>query len=246
MKIKTKIWFFIFSLLLFTTTCSVWIAEGSNNEDFLEQAFWPAIYNDAIVGGDTIWTTKKTVGNYVLKDGVEIDVDAFNIKAKAKQKELQEEKESLLIKIDAYVNRNQWQYTKNEEILEYVSGWAEFQSMVNQYNQLTLQEQTIEKNKKALWSVSVKKRPSLIISITKFLLRMTMVLSVTMVIFNGILYVIKSSKGENAKDVLQNLLYVGIWMLLALLSVVIIRLISSVGTSSLNTITYQVSSFFIS
>lgn len=82
----------------------------------------------------------------------------------------------------------------------------------------------------------ITKRQSLIISVTKFILRMTVVLSVTMIIYNGIMYVIKSSKGENAKDVLKNLLYIGIGLLIALLSVVIIRLVSSIWASSLSTI----------
>ncbi len=82
----------------------------------------------------------------------------------------------------------------------------------------------------------IHKRQSLIIQITKFLLWMTMVLAVTMIIYNGIMYVVKASKGENPKDILYNLLYIGFWILIALLSIVIIRLVSSIGTGSIGTI----------
>lgn len=63
-----------------------------------------------------------------------------------------------------------------------------------------------------------------------------MVFAVTMIIYNGILYVIKASKGENPKDILNNIIYIGVWILLALLSVIIIRLVSSIGTGSLRNI----------
>lgn len=83
------------------------------------------------------------------------------------------------------------------------------------------------------------------IQITKFLLRMTMVLAVTMIIYNGIRYVIKASKGENPKEVLNTIIYIAVGILLALLSVVIIRFISSIGASSLNDITFQTSLFLV-
>jgi len=92
----------------------------------------------------------------------------------------------------------------------------------------------------------INRRPSLIISISKFLLRMTMVLAVTMIIYNGVHYVIKASKGENPKEILNNILYIWVGILLALFSVIIIRLVSSVGSSSFNEISYLSSSIFIS
>lgn len=79
----------------------------------------------------------------------------------------------------------------------------------------------------------INKRPSLIVQITKFILRMTMVLGVTMIIYNGVLYVVKASKGENPKDILHNILYVGVGILIALFSVIIIRLVASIGTTSM-------------
>lgn len=77
------------------------------------------------------------------------------------------------------------------------------------------------------------RRASLLIQISKFLLRMTVVLSITMIIYNGIMYLIKASKGENPKEIITNLVYIIGGVLLALMSVMIIRLVSSIGTSSL-------------
>jgi hypothetical protein len=54
-----------------------------------------------------------------------------------------------------------------------------------------------------------------------------------MIIYNWIMFVVKSTKWEAPKDVLKNIIYIIVWVLLALASVVIIRLAGSVGTSSL-------------
>jgi hypothetical protein len=48
------------------------------------------------------------------------------------------------------------------------------------------------------------------------------------------MYVIKSSKGESSKDTLKNLIYIVVGVLLALTSIVIVRLASSVGKTSLD------------
>lgn len=155
-------------ILIFTLFCILWLGsisfatEGTTSQDFLEQAFSPAIQQDAVVGGESIGTTKRSVWKYVLKEGTTINIGGTN--------------------------------------------------------------------------AGIHKRQSLIIQITKFLLRITMVFAVTMIIYNGILYVIKASKGENPKDILNNIIYIGVWILLALLSVIIIRLVSSIGTGSLRNI----------
>lgn len=85
------------------------------------------------------------------------------------------------------------------------------------------------------WWITINNRVSLIVRIAKFLLRMTIVLSVTMVLYSGIMYILKSSKWEDPKDVQKNLILIWWWILLALASLWIINLISSVSQSSLNT-----------
>lgn len=76
------------------------------------------------------------------------------------------------------------------------------------------------------------KRQSLIIEVTRFILRMTVVLAVTMLIYNGLQYMIKSSKWEHPKEIITNIVYIILWVLLALFSVLIVRLASSIGMSS--------------
>lgn len=79
-----------------------------------------------------------------------------------------------------------------------------------------------------------EKQAPLIVRITKFLLRITVVLSITMVLYNGILWVIESAKWGDVKDAKDNIIYVVGGILLALSSVALINLISSITLSSLN------------
>lgn len=73
----------------------------------------------------------------------------------------------------------------------------------------------------------------LIVRIAKFLLRITMVLAVTMVIFNGIMWIIESSKWAEVKDAKKNITLIIVGILIALMSLGIINLISSITVSSL-------------
>ena len=73
----------------------------------------------------------------------------------------------------------------------------------------------------------------LIVRITKFLLRITIVLSISMVIYSGIMYIIEASKGAEVKETTNNLMYIIGWVLLALMSLGLINLIASLSVSSL-------------
>lgn len=129
--------------------------EGSPSEDFLNQAFGPAMDSDLVAWNGWVWNTKEWVWNFLLNWGTEID-------------------------------------------------W---------------------------WGAT--KKDSFVVSLTKFIVRFTLVIAITMIIYNWIKFVIKSTKWEAPKDVLKNIIYIVVWVLLALASVLIIRLASSVGSSSL-------------
>ncbi len=75
----------------------------------------------------------------------------------------------------------------------------------------------------------------LIVRIAKFLLRITMVLAITMVIFNGIMRIIESAKWAEVKDAKKNIMLIVGGILVALMSLGIITLISSLTVSSLST-----------
>lgn len=88
------------------------------------------------------------------------------------------------------------------------------------------------------WSkfFDVSKNESIIMRITKFILMLTIVLSVTMIILNGIQYIIKSWNGEDPSKSRTNLIYIVVGIILALFSVVIVNLLRSVGESTLKEI----------
>lgn len=76
-------------------------------------------------------------------------------------------------------------------------------------------------------------RPPLIVRITKFILRMTIVLAITMVIFNWLRYVLAAWDEWKMQEAHKNLWYI-IWgVILALLSLVIITLINSLTFGTL-------------
>lgn len=88
------------------------------------------------------------------------------------------------------------------------------------------------------WSINIdswgfSSEAPLIVRIAKFILRITMVLSVTMVIFNGIMWIIESAKWGEVKDAKKNILLIIVGILISLMSLGIINLISSITISSL-------------
>ena len=82
--------------------------------------------------------------------------------------------------------------------------------------------------------ITTQQQAPLLVRITKFLLRMTIVLSITMILYNGVLWIVESSSGNDVKDAKNNLIYIFVGILLALSSVALINLISSLGISSLD------------
>ncbi len=85
--------------------------------------------------------------------------------------------------------------------------------------------------------IDIQSQAPLIVRIAKFLLRMTVVLSISMVIFNAIKYMTEVLwwKDRKSAESKKNLIYVAVWVIVALLSVSVINLIISVPKSSLQT-----------
>ena len=96
----------------------------------------------------------------------------------------------------------------------------------------------------SLDGVDANEKPSMIVKITKFLLVLTITLAVTMILYNGMIYIIQVWQGKDSKDLTKNIAYIVIWILIALFSVVIITLIQSIPstlwkTEELPTNTYE-------
>jgi len=145
-------------------------------------------------------------------------------------------------------------------IITYAVEWSTDKDFLNQAFELSLEDDLVIWNwmvwttKQSVWNyimwktvsidawdiikdwvhADVNKSESFVVSLTKFLVRFTLVIAITMIIYNWIMFVIKSSKWEAPKDVLKNIGYIVAWVLLALASVIIIQLASSVGTTTIS------------
>ncbi len=85
--------------------------------------------------------------------------------------------------------------------------------------------------KKENWET--KDNPPLFVRVAKILLRFTIALSVTMIIYNAILYGMSVMWGSDywSKDSIKKLIYIAVGIVLALSSVIIINVIRSISTT---------------
>lgn len=192
--------------------------------DLLEQAFEKAFMYETIVD---LWAGKNAVGNEILRESIGVQEDlGFGCFVDGQKINGQE-----LKKIICEGKYNGFWDIKN---------WDVFSNDCIKPDGTKISISNDEKSpfcQNVLWGdwkveVFVTEAP-LIVRIAKFLLRITMVLAVTMVIFNGIMWIIESSKWAEVKDAKKNITLIIVWILIALMSLGIINLISSITISSL-------------
>lgn len=94
---------------------------------------------------------------------------------------------------------------------------------VNEVWQAVIEWPTIE-----VTTSGLKSWTSIIVKVTRILLSLIIALSVTMILYNGMMYIIQTWQWKDAKDLTKNIAYIVVWILVALFSVVIITLIQSV------------------
>lgn len=82
-----------------------------------------------------------------------------------------------------------------------------------------------------VWKNVFVNSDNLFVKITKILLWLTITLSVTMILYNGIQYIIQTWQWKEWKDLTKNIAYIVIWIIIALFSVIIITLIQSSTTT---------------
>lgn len=92
-----------------------------------------------------------------------------------------------------------------------------------------------EKDKKEMcprqhkWvNVEVWKKPSMVVKITRLLLTLVIALSVTMILYNGIMYIVQTWQWKEWKSLMKNIVLIVVGILISLFSVLIIRLIQSI------------------
>ena len=89
----------------------------------------------------------------------------------------------------------------------------------------------IWRNVNTVWTTMIEwsaNKPSIIVKTTRILLSFVIALSVTMILYNWMIYIIQTWQWKDSKDLTKNIAYIVVWILVALFSVVIINLIQSV------------------
>lgn len=224
--------FMFFTFVLLMTSIVIYVFNNKiYAEDLLEKAFEPAMSNETIVN---LWAGKNAVGNEILREGVGIQDDlGFWCFVNGQKIDGQELKKMICEskydgEFDAKIGGN-----------DFCKTW---ESTDNNGKTVDIGENITNDDKKPfcediLWGDRkvplITTEPPLIVRIAKFLLRITMVLAITMVIFNGIMWIIESAKGAEVKDAKKNITLIVVGILIALMSLMIINLISSITVSSL-------------
>ena len=116
-----------------------------------------------------------------------------------------------------------------------------FEPAKNQNTMITIWENVDTVWKKVIeWSTEVSiggknsgigQSPSIIVKVTRLLLILTITLSVTMILYNGMIYIIQTWQWKEWKSLIKNVLLIVVWILVALFSVVIINVIQSIPTT---------------
>lgn len=86
------------------------------------------------------------------------------------------------------------------------------------------------------WEIESKPEPSLIVKLTRYFLKFTIAISVTMILYNGLSYIIQTGRWKEWKNLVSNVVYIVIWILIALFSVIIITILQSAWTTINETI----------
>lgn len=190
-------------LALLIAPLFLWCFCNANPTDLLWQIVEPAYYEETIIW---LWTSKETVWKNVFKwwtsISLELGVRVPDTDDNGKPK----------------CRLKEWCTDDCKEIKDDGSN-----------------EALCKRQWKYKWWVSagvwLEKEPSMIVKITRMLLILTITLSVTMILYNGMMYIIKTWQWKEGKDVIKNIAYIIIWILIALFSVIIVRIIQSIPST---------------
>lgn len=197
--------FMFFTFLLLLTSVGIYLVN-----DKIYAAVQPDLLEQAFQPAFTnetiinLWAGKNAVGNEILREWVGWEV-SFGAWCDINGQKVSEG--------DITTQKNEAEYAwSTASFCENILWWTYSSSLIQG---------------------SLSTEAPLIVRITKFILRITMVLAVTMVIFNGIMWIIESSKWADVKDAKKNLTLLVVGLFIALMSLGIINLISSITVSSL-------------
>ena len=180
-----------------------WVTFAVN--DLLRQLMNPAIESDTIID---MWENVSTVWKNVFEWSIDITIlDVENIRK--------------VVKTDGDGN-----------LLCHWSWWDEVVcpaecSQISEDNKKTCKKQRVKELDADVWG-GITRSPSIIVKTTRLLLLLTITLSITMILWNWMSYIIQTWQWKEWKNLVKNIVYIVIWILIALFSVIIITVIQSV------------------
>ena len=80
-------------------------------------------------------------------------------------------------------------------------------------------------------TLSSKPVPSMVVKVIRLLLSLVVALSVTMILYNWMIYIIQTWQWKEGKNLVKNVVYIVIWIVLSLFSITIITVLQSVSKS---------------
>lgn len=84
---------------------------------------------------------------------------------------------------------------------------------------------------KNVFEGSIGGGPSIIVKITRFLLTLVVALSITMILYNSMTYIIQTWQWKEGKSLVKHVVYIVIWILISLFSITIMTILQSVSTT---------------
>ena len=175
-------------------------------DDLLYQLFYPSIQTDNIID---MWENVNTVWQNVFEWSIDITLlDVDNIRK--------------IVETDDDGNLLcHWSGDVKEVICPQEC------SYISDDNKKTCRKQRIKKVTADVWG-GVTKSPSIVVKVTRLLLLLTITLSITMILWNGMSYIIQTWQWKEWKNLVKNIIYIVVWIFIALFSVIIITIIQSV------------------
>ena len=183
-----------------------WLCDAKR--DLLWQLVEPAYHEETMIW---LWISKETVWRNVFKWSTEVGVDVY-----LEKKIVTDEN-----------GKNVCRFTWCTELC--LQKEEDLSSSDRFFCKRQWKYETVET--KLGLEAGYEQQPSLIVKVTRMLLILTIVLSVTMILYNGMMYIVKTWQWKEGKDVLKNIAYIIIWILIALFSVLIIRIIQSIPST---------------
>ena len=201
-KIKNTLKFWLLSLLV-SVFFVCWVSFGAN--DLLRQIFEPTVRTNNMID---MWENVNRVWQNVFEWSVDISLIDLDLDIHA-------------IKVDEDWNP-QCEWENGEEI-----DCLPPCSVVNENNRNECEGKRIRHVDFEAWG-GITKSPSIIVKVTRLLLILIMTLSITMILYNWMRYIVETWSWKEWKNLVKNIIYIVIWIIIALFSAVIITVIQSV------------------